>query len=217
MGGAAEGRKNRCLWPPPPPASLVPLPRCAGEDERRVHKPPTAMGLGISAGRRTAPTGPGPNGSPQIVARPRPAGATGMLHLAPADRGGVPGTARLATGRQRLPALPREGAYPHGPDPRSKLRTFPCRHPAPLRELCPWPPVGDRGACGSPLSPEGEYPAGRNFGKEGATPSTRSCPREPFARDPVQRGVSGGRLRVGGRWGDKILWRFLFGGGGRHT
>lgn len=95
------------------------------------------------------------------------------------------------------PASRRRGLIPavqiHG----ASSGRFRAGTPAPRGE--PWP-LAARGRpwCSWRPSPPRGQPAGRNFGKEGATPSTRSSPREPFARDPVQCGDSEGRV-----WGGR--------------
>ena len=150
-------------------------------------------------------------GSPQFFARSDPAGATGIFHLAPADRGDFPGTAVPGHRRIAPTGLPKEGAYPRSPDPRSRNPgRFCAGTPAPREgSFGPWPPEGGRdtlAALDHPL----EMPSGRpNFGKEGATPSIRPCPRKPFARDPVQRGGRRGAYTPAWRRGDK--WGVLLG------
>jgi hypothetical protein len=93
--------------------------------------------------------------------------------------------------------LPKERAYPRSPDPRGRNPgRFCAGTPAPREgSFGLWPPESGRDTTGGPRPPFGEWhPAGRNFGKEGATSSIRSCPRKPFARDPVQRGGSEGSI-----------------------
>ncbi len=125
----------------------------------------------------------------------------------------MPGHRRIApTG------LPKERAYPRSPDPRSQNPgRFCAGTPAPREgSFDPWPPESGRDTTGGPRLPEGKHPAGRNFGKEGATPSIRPCPRKPFARDPVQRGGSersiGQGEAAGISWGK---WWGIRGLGGR--
>jgi hypothetical protein len=80
------------MWPP---ASGRGGLRCA-----HAGAPRTGIRRGSVCSGRT-PAGLDPNGSPQNKAGPRPAGATGPFHLAPADRGDFPGTA--APGPERGP------------------------------------------------------------------------------------------------------------------
>lgn len=110
---------------------------------------------------------------------------------------------RLATGRREPPGPPEGGGL--SPRSRSTEQAPDVSVQAPGSLAGAWP-LAARGRpwrLWRPSLPK-EHPAGRNFGKEGATPSTRYCPREPFARDPVQRGVSAGRLRPLQGWGDKF-------------
>jgi hypothetical protein len=171
-----------------------------------VRMRPAAIGPGVCGRREDCAGRVWPQrSSAKVVARLRPAGATGHFHLAPADRGDLPRNhCALAAGRI-APSDPPEGGgliptvQIHG----ASSGRFRAGTPAPRREL--WPLAARRRPrrFGGPR-PRQEHPAGRNFGKVGATPTIRSHPREPFARDPVQRGGSAGKIRWGQVWGDKF-------------
>lgn len=173
-----------------------------------VPKRPTGGAFGGCGRRRTAPAGFWPQA---VVRNDRqgfaPPAATGSFHLAPADRGMTPEPQRLATGWQSHRPPEGEGLSPRSRSTEQAPDVSAQAPQLPVGSSGPWPPEGDRGAQWRPSPPRGQ-PAGRNFGKEGATPSTRSCPREPFARDPVQCGDSDGRVWPWGGAGISLLGDF---------
>ena len=124
----------------------------------------------------------------EVVTPPaRPEFSTSLRRTA----GMTPEPQCLATGGSLRPASRRRGLIPavqiHGaetPDVSAQAPRLPVTGASapgrPKAAVTPW----------RPSPPLEWHPAGRNFGKEGATPSIRPCPRKPFARDPVQRGGS---------------------------
>lgn len=95
-----------------------------------MRKRPAAMGPEGCGRRRTAPAGRCPKRSSAMIDRASPRRQQSGISTSLRRTAGFPRNRSAWPPDGRATGLPKERAYPRGPDPRSKLRTFPRRHPS---------------------------------------------------------------------------------------